>query len=47
MGRGTWHDIDFKAYNFKALGHPTDGGYLHPLLKVMVVQSMHSKHCSG
>lgn len=34
VGRGEWRNRDFKAYNFDALGQPTDGGYLHPLLKV-------------
>ena len=32
--RGTWKDEKFKAYNFNALGQPTAGGHLHPLLKV-------------
>ena len=32
--RGTWRDAEFKAYNFNALGQPTNGGHLHPLLKV-------------
>lgn len=32
--RGTWRDQEFKAYNFEALGLPTNGGALHPLLKV-------------
>ena len=31
---GSWKTADFKAYNFNALGVPTSGGYLHPLLKV-------------
>jgi phenylalanyl-tRNA synthetase alpha chain len=34
--RGTWRDADFKAYNFNALGQPTYGGHLHPLLKVNI-----------
>ncbi len=32
--RGSWKDADFKPYNFNALGQPTNGGHLHPLLKV-------------
>ncbi len=31
---GSWRTADFKAYNFNALGQPTAGVYLHPLLKV-------------
>ena len=33
---GSWRGQDFKEYNFNALGQPTNGGYLHPLLKVGV-----------
>jgi hypothetical protein len=32
--RGAWKDASFKKYNFAAAGVPTDGGALHPLLKV-------------
>lgn len=32
--RGAWKDASFKQYNFAAAGQPTDGGALHPLLKV-------------
>jgi len=32
--RGTWRTEEFKEYNFNALGLPTNGGALHPLLKV-------------
>nr|ODN92976.1 phenylalanine-tRNA ligase, alpha subunit [Cryptococcus depauperatus CBS 7855] len=31
---GAWEDASFKQYNFAATGQPTDGGALHPLLKV-------------
>lgn len=31
--RGTWKGATFKEYNFAALGLPTAGGHLHPLLK--------------
>ncbi|WVF69528.1 phenylalanine-tRNA ligase, alpha subunit [Kwoniella sp. CBS 6097] len=31
---GAWKDSSFKNYNFAATGQPTDGGALHPLLKV-------------
>lgn len=31
---GAWRSADFKPYNFNALGTPTEGGHLHPLLKV-------------
>lgn len=31
---GKWKDTEFKQYNFAAMGQPTDGGALHPLLKV-------------
>ncbi|TYJ52978.1 phenylalanine-tRNA ligase, alpha subunit [Cryptococcus floricola] len=31
---GAWKSSDFKQYNFAATGVPTDGGALHPLLKV-------------
>ncbi|XP_073308343.1 phenylalanine--tRNA ligase alpha subunit, cytoplasmic [Primulina huaijiensis] len=32
--RGDWKEIEFKEYNFLAKGQPTEGGCLHPLLKV-------------
>lgn len=31
---GAWKEEEFKQYNFRALGQPTDGGHLHTLLKV-------------
>lgn len=31
---GEWLKREFKPYNFNALGQPTEGGHLHPLLKV-------------
>ncbi|WWC68180.1 phenylalanine-tRNA ligase, alpha subunit [Kwoniella pini CBS 10737] len=31
---GAWKESSFKTYNFAAAGQPTDGGALHPLLKV-------------
>ncbi|KAK8847646.1 phenylalanine-tRNA ligase, alpha subunit [Kwoniella newhampshirensis] len=31
---GAWREASFKQYNFAAAGQPTDGGALHPLLKV-------------
>ena len=31
---GTWKEAKFKKYNFNAQGLPSDGGHLHPLLKV-------------
>ncbi|KAL7412039.1 phenylalanine-tRNA ligase [Mrakia frigida] len=31
---GAWKKASFKKYNFAAAGVPTDGGSLHPLLKV-------------
>ncbi|KAK9822548.1 hypothetical protein WJX74_003786 [Apatococcus lobatus] len=34
LAKGTWKEEKFKAYNFNALGQPTAGGHLHPLLKV-------------
>ncbi|KAL8556051.1 hypothetical protein ACS0TY_003742 [Phlomoides rotata] len=34
LQRGDWKEIEFKEYNFLAKGQPTEGGYLHPLLKV-------------
>ena len=34
VSRGTWRDVQFKAYNFAALGRLPPGGALHPLLKV-------------
>ncbi|KAJ7537884.1 hypothetical protein O6H91_11G026100 [Diphasiastrum complanatum] len=34
LQRGTWKDLVFKDYNYNALGQPTEGGHLHPLLKV-------------
>lgn len=33
-GRGSWKTSTFKKYNFDAEGIPTNGGALHPLLKV-------------
>ena len=32
--RGAWKTSTFKQYNFEAEGIPTNGGALHPLLKV-------------
>lgn len=32
--RGAWKTSTFKKYNFEAEGIPTNGGALHPLLKV-------------
>lgn len=32
--RGAWKTSNFKKYNFEAEGIPTNGGALHPLLKV-------------
>lgn len=29
-----WQDLVFKQYNLDAKGQPSDGGHLHPLLKV-------------
>lgn len=34
LNRGSWKNANFKKYNFEAEGLPTDGGALHPLLKV-------------
>mmetsp|Transcript_40103 Transcript_40103/g.159500 ORF Transcript_40103/g.159500 Transcript_40103/m.159500 type:complete len:498 (-) Transcript_40103:1373-2866(-) len=31
---GEWKDLNFKSYNFEALGKAPEGGSLHPLLKV-------------
>lgn len=31
---GDWRNVTFKPYNFQAEGKPTEGGYLHTLLKV-------------
>lgn len=31
---GEWKDLEFKEYNFRALGPPMEAGHLHPLLKV-------------
>jgi len=31
---GDWMKREFKPYNFNALGQPTEGGHLHPLMKV-------------
>jgi len=31
---GSWKNKTFKAYNFDALGVPTDSGFLHPMMKV-------------
>ncbi|KAJ0178008.1 hypothetical protein K1T71_006881 [Dendrolimus kikuchii] len=31
---GAWKSLQFKPYNFDALGQPPDCGHLHPLLKV-------------
>ena len=31
---GSWKSASFKSYNFEALGAPSNGGALHPLLKV-------------
>ncbi|KAL1407023.1 Phenylalanyl-tRNA synthetase, beta subunit, cytoplasmic [Vanrija albida] len=34
LASGAWEKAAFKQYNFAAKGEPTDGGALHPLLKV-------------
>ena len=34
LDRGAWKTSNFKKYNFDAEGIPTNGGALHPLLKV-------------
>ncbi|GFZ51629.1 Phenylalanyl-tRNA synthetase alpha subunit [Saitozyma sp. JCM 24511] len=34
IASGAWKDAAFKQYNFAAAGQPTEGGALHPLLKV-------------
>ncbi|KAK4437767.1 Phenylalanine--tRNA ligase alpha subunit, cytoplasmic [Sesamum alatum] len=34
LQRGDWKELEFKEYNFLAKGQPTEGGCLHPLLKV-------------
>ena len=34
LARGAWKASNFKKYNFDAEGIPTNGGALHPLLKV-------------
>ncbi|NXD32518.1 SYFA ligase, partial [Spelaeornis formosus] len=34
IANGSWKDASFKQYNFAAAGQPTEGGALHPLLKV-------------
>jgi phenylalanyl-tRNA synthetase alpha chain len=30
----SWKSLDFKKYNFDALGQEPEGGHLHPLMKV-------------
>lgn len=34
LATGSWKNLNFKEYNFEALGVPPECGYLHPLLKV-------------
>ncbi|CAD6586165.1 MAG: Phenylalanyl-tRNA synthetase, beta subunit, cytoplasmic [Tremellales sp. Tagirdzhanova-0007] len=34
LASGSWKGASFKQYNFAAAGQPTEGGALHPLLKV-------------
>lgn len=34
LQKGNWDNVEFKEYNFSALGQPLDCGHLHPLLKV-------------
>lgn len=34
LHNGAWKGMEFKAYNYNAAGLPTQGGHLHPLLKV-------------
>ncbi|KJE88624.1 phenylalanyl-tRNA synthetase beta subunit [Capsaspora owczarzaki ATCC 30864] len=34
LTKDAWREVTFKDKNLKALGAPTSGGYLHPLLKV-------------
>lgn len=34
VAKGTWREVEFKQYNFSALGRLAPGGALHPLLKV-------------
>lgn len=34
LSTGSWKELEFKDYNFDALGLEADAGHLHPLLKV-------------
>eukprot|EP01097_Dermamoeba_algensis_P008721 TRINITY_DN5902_c0_g1_i1.p1 TRINITY_DN5902_c0_g1~~TRINITY_DN5902_c0_g1_i1.p1 ORF type:complete len:354 (-),score=104.07 TRINITY_DN5902_c0_g1_i1:5-1030(-) len=34
LANDNWKNCTFKSYNLNALGKPTSGGYLHPLMKV-------------
>ncbi|MCO5601759.1 hypothetical protein L7F22_055884 [Adiantum nelumboides] len=34
LQKGDWDKVEFKDYNFSALGQPLECGHLHPLLKV-------------
>eukprot|EP00250_Pteridium_aquilinum_P018121 c23955_g1_i1 orf=1059-2546(-) len=34
LQKGNWDNVEFKEYNFSALGLPSECGHLHPLLKV-------------
>eukprot|EP01098_Paradermamoeba_levis_P002053 TRINITY_DN1240_c0_g2_i2.p1 TRINITY_DN1240_c0_g2~~TRINITY_DN1240_c0_g2_i2.p1 ORF type:complete len:258 (+),score=99.44 TRINITY_DN1240_c0_g2_i2:91-774(+) len=34
LANDNWKNCQFKSYNLEALGKPTSGGYLHPLMKV-------------
>ncbi len=36
---GTWKDVEFKPYNYNALGKEIHTGNLHPLLKVPFCKS--------
>ena len=42
---GEWLKREFKPYNFNALGQPTEGGHLHPLLKVLLATTTSSIFC--
>ncbi|MFS8006185.1 putative phenylalanine--tRNA ligase [Helianthus anomalus] len=44
---GEWKDLQFKECNFLAKGIPTEGGYLHPLLKVERVYQIHESGGHG
>ena len=43
IASGAWREMDFKPLRFDVDGRVPDSGFLHPLLKVIIIQHIHRK----